>query len=471
MARPVSNQFFRFLTPEIRALLDQAPSRYVRAQVLGFAGYLCREKRPVSLANQADLLAYGTEIAGLGIPRPKQAARDAAHAWNQMAASVPSWPQTRLLPPISSRALLRYEDLPPELRADCDLYLNTRAEAGEEDLFADNPSDPWAPATVKDRRGKICQLALHYVQSGGRLADLTSLGDFFKGNSHKRILKHIEAQTGGRPNGHAANLAHNLLIIGKYYTHAPDEVLGAIRNAKNKFRPKKSGMTPKNRARLRLILEDKALPQLLKLPSLFLETLDMSTPTLSDAVRLQSALAIQIELVAPMRAKNLAALDIERQLDFVSTTQCHIIIEGDEVKNDQTLNYVLGVTFIKLYRIYVEIYRPLLLKDQKSSSLFISRTGRTKNPAELGAQMQSFIKDQIGLRMNVHLFRHLTGYIYLLHYPGQYEPVRQLLGHKDIRTTINFYVGLEEDAAFKRYGDILERMIANTDTHQGAQHD
>jgi site-specific recombinase XerD len=220
-----------------------------------------------------------------------------------------------------------------------------------------------------------------------------------------------------------------------------------------------------------LILEDKALPQLLKLPSLFLETLDISTPTLADAVRLQSALAIQIELVAPMRAKNLAALDIERQLDFVSTTQCHIIIEGDEVKNDQTLNYVLGVTFIKLYRIYVEIYRPLLLKDQKSSSLFISRTGRTKNPAELGAQMQSFIKDQIGLRMNVHLFRHLTGYIYLLHYPGQYEPVRQLLGHKDIRTTINFYVGLEEDAAFKRYGDILERMIANTDTHQGAQHD
>jgi site-specific recombinase XerD len=218
-------------------------------------------------------------------------------------------------------------------------------------------------------------------------------------------------------------------------------------------------MTAKNRARLRTILEDKALPRLLKLPSTFVDTLDTSNPTLADAVRLQSALAIQIELVAPMRAKNLSALDIEAHFDFVSDTQCHIIIEGDEVKNDQTLNYVLGESFIRIYRVYVDIYRPLLLKARASTALFITRTGRTKDPAELAAQVQRFIEDQTGLRMNIHLFRHLTGYIYLLHYPGQYEPVRQLLGHKDIRTTVNFYVGLEEDAAFKRYGQILERLI------------
>ena len=79
----------------------------------------------------------------------------------------------------------------------------------------------------------------------------------------------------------------------------------------------------------------------------------------------------------------------------------------------------------------------------------------------MGAQVQLFIKEQTGIRLNIHLFRHLTGYIYLHHYPGQYEPVRQLLGHKDVRTTISFYVGLEEDANFKRYGEILDRLIAS----------
>jgi len=48
----------------------------------------------------------------------------------------------------------------------------------------------------------------------------------------------------------------------------------------------------------------------------------------------------------------------------------------------------------------------------------------------------------------------------LQNYTGQYEPVRQLLGHKDLRTTVSFYVGLEEDAAFKRYGEILDRLTS-----------
>jgi site-specific recombinase XerD len=161
-----------------------------------------------------------------------------------------------------------------------------------------------------------------------------------------------------------------------------------------------------------------------------------------------------------MRAKNLASLDINQHFDFVSDTQAHIIIESDDVKNKVMLNYVLGARFMKLYRLYVLHYRPLLSGEYQTSALFISRTGRTKNPAELATQLQSFIKEGTGLRMNVHLFRHLTGYIFLRHYPGEYEPVRQLLGHKSVKTTIAFYVGLEEDATFKRYGAILDELIA-----------
>jgi site-specific recombinase XerD len=143
----------------------------------------------------------------------------------------------------------------------------------------------------------------------------------------------------------------------------------------------------------------------------------------------------------------------------VSDTQCHIDIEADDVKNDQNLSYVLGETFVRLFRVYVDVYRPLLMGPQNSSALFVSRHGRSKDPSELAGQLQRFIHKGVVLRMNVHLFRHLTGYIYLRHHPGEYEPVRQLLGHKDIRTTINFYVGLEEDAAFKRYGAILDQLL------------
>ena len=467
MARPVSNPFAHFLTPEARRLLDQAPDRHTRSQGLGFVGYLCREGIPLSDATDAYLRAYGLEITGLGIARPKQATRDAARAWNKLAEAVPGWPQQRLIPPTSSRALLRFEDLPDEFKRDCLTYLSSRAEAGEDDLFSDSSTDPWAAATVKDRRGKLCQLALHYVETGGRLSDLKSLSDLFVGNAHKKILKRIMSKTGGQKNGHAANLAHNMLIIAKHHVKAPQEVIDAIRNAKNNLRPGKTGMTAKNKARLRALIQDKDLPRLLKLPSDFIDTLDVSCPTLSDAVKVQSALAIQIVLLAPMRAKNLAALDIDEHFDFVSEAQCHIEIKGVDVKNDADLSYVLGPRFMRLYHLYVDVYLPLLRKGSNSSALFISRNGLVKSPAALGSQVQAFIKAQTGLYVNIHLFRHLAGYIFLLHTPGQYEPVRQLLGHKDIRTTTNFYVGLEDETIFKSYSAILERLMTEIFDDEG----
>ena len=47
MARPTSNPYAAYLTKEARLLLEQAPDRYVRSNVLGLAGYLCRERRPL----------------------------------------------------------------------------------------------------------------------------------------------------------------------------------------------------------------------------------------------------------------------------------------------------------------------------------------------------------------------------------------------------------------------------------------
>ena len=58
--------------------------------------------------------------------------------------------------------------------------------------------------------------------------------------------------------------------------------------------------------------------------------------------------------------------------------------------------------------------------------------------------------------MNAHLFRHLAAFLYLKVHQGEYETVRLLLGHKSIQTTIGFYCGLEQPAAFERYDQVLD---------------
>ena len=459
MPRPVSNPFAPFMTPPVRLALDQTDCRYTRSQLFGFAGYVCREGLTLADVRQEHLLAYGAECEALGLARPKQVTRDAAHAWNRMIGKL-GWPKTQLVPPSSTRASIRYQDLPEALRQDGDTYFGARAGHGDDDLFNESAPEPLAAATLKDRKGKLCQLVAHYVEGGGKLKDLQSLSDLTSEAAIRRILGHIWEKAGRKRNAHGANLARLLRLIAQHHCKAPRHALDMIRAAEKKLQERQSGMTDKNKKRLRTILEDKHFIKFLRLPMITLDTVDPTAPTLTDALAIQSALAMQILLEAPMRAKNLAELDLDRHFDFVSDMQCHIDIEADDVKNDQVLSYVLGENFCRLFRLYVDIYRPLLLGEHTSSALFISRHGRHKNAAELASQLQRFIQEGVGLRMNVHLFRHLTGYIYLRHHPGEYEPIRQLLGHKDLRTTVNFYVVLEEDAAFKRYGAILDQLIS-----------
>jgi integrase len=57
--------------------------------------------------------------------------------------------------------------------------------------------------------------------------------------------------------------------------------------------------------------------------------------------------------------------------------------------------------------------------------------------------------------MTVHQFRHAAGAIILKKRPGEYELVRQLLGHKNVQTTINAYIGLDGIQASEIYNKII----------------
>jgi integrase len=61
--------------------------------------------------------------------------------------------------------------------------------------------------------------------------------------------------------------------------------------------------------------------------------------------------------------------------------------------------------------------------------------------------------------MTVHQFRHAAGAIILKKRPGEYELVRRLLGHKNVQTTINCYIGLENIQASEIFSKlIMEQM-------------
>jgi integrase len=57
--------------------------------------------------------------------------------------------------------------------------------------------------------------------------------------------------------------------------------------------------------------------------------------------------------------------------------------------------------------------------------------------------------------MTVHQFRHAAAAIILQRRPGEYELVRRILGHHNVQTTINSYVGLENIQANEIFSKIV----------------
>lgn len=73
------------------------------------------------------------------------------------------------------------------------------------------------------------------------------------------------------------------------------------------------------------------------------------------------------------------------------------------------------------------------------------------------------IRQETGLQLNVHLFRHLAAKLFLAAHPGEYETVRLLLGHKSLATTVRIYCGLEQSDAMRRYDMVLDRYRADSE--------
>lgn len=118
----------------------------------------------------------------------------------------------------------------------------------------------------------------------------------------------------------------------------------------------------------------------------------------------------------------------------------HIVIPPEEVKNATPLSFEVSEAVSDVLDVYLERYRPRLAGDPMGS-LFPSRNGGPKTPAQLAEQIKRTIRRETGIDLNAHAFRHLAALLFLRAHPGEYPTVQLLLGHKTLSTTLGAYCG------------------------------
>jgi integrase len=74
----------------------------------------------------------------------------------------------------------------------------------------------------------------------------------------------------------------------------------------------------------------------------------------------------------------------------------------------------------------------------------------------LSQQIRGVLADWVGIDMTPHQFRHFAGRVMQQHSPGAFAAIAQLLGHKDVRTTIAYYAELDTLSAGRQFDAFLE---------------
>jgi len=393
------------LMPEWRALLAQA-SDACRYRLSRLARYCSgRGLGPVAV-DDAVMAGFGQALLqGSLMGRPKQVHRSACVAWNECVDRVTGWPQQMLTVPNHRLDFsLAWSLFPGSFQADVDAYLDHLAG---NDLLADTASHPASPVTLKFRRIQLRQIASALVHSGWKPDTICSLADLVAVDAAKRILSFFLKRHGQRKSGQIHNIALLLVNIARHWAEAPPEQLEQLQKLRRRMDPEKKGLTDKSRARLLQFEDDENIRKLVRLPGLHAaEARRQDRGGITAALKMQTALALGILLVCPIRVKNLASLNLERHIrrSRPGSGIVHLVIPAHEVKNRADLEFELPADVVAILDRYLEVYRPRLV-DGPNPWLFPARSGASKPPGPFGTQLSEAIRRTTGLKVNVHLFR------------------------------------------------------------------
>jgi integrase len=327
---------------------------------------------------------------------------------------------------------------------------------GGENLLDENaPDQACKPSTINARRNYLRLAAPAAVKQGVPVESIRSLAerslaDLVSPPVVRLILEHYLAKKDGKIVTFTIDLANRLYAIARNYVKAPEEERRQLERFCLKLRPKRGrrrpGLTEKNAAVIRAFKDPQNRARLMALPRRhFDEALAEREALVQAAVKAEIALAIQFELVAPMRLANLAALHLEKNVIRVGGPEptYHLVIPPDNVKNDLPLEYPLPKVVSEMLERYITEFRPRLCRSD-NPWLFPGELDGYKTEGTLSGQIIKRIVKDLGIRVTPHQFRHLAAAFILEKDPANHEFVRRVLGHKNLQTTINFYVGARD---------------------------
>ena len=446
---------------------DRLPAQTLRRRLSRLIDFCAAGGIPPDAVTADTMASFHRHLeASPRVKVPKKAMRAACTAWNEAARTVPGWPATTVPVPSWSKTYKLADGVLPE-SFEADLARLYRRLSVVDLLDENAPRKPLRPATLATKMAHLRELAAGAVHAGVPVETLTDLATLLRPQTLKIALQwHLDRRDGASGPG-LIEMGRDAYTTAKNYCRLSADNVAAIKSMVGRLGDRERGMTRKNRQRLAAFDDRRLVRALFKLPDKLEAMAVAKDQPRKGAVLVQTAILIELWLFAPMRAKNMRELEPERHIvqhGSAKTGSTYIEIEALQMKTAEAMQWPLPEHAVARLNRYIKNWRPLL-GGKASPWLFPGRDpSKPKHGVSIAAQVGETIWEQLGVRMNPHLFRHLAGWLYLDLDPGNYEGPRRFLGHRDINTTTTYYTGLESAAAARLYDAKVLELVGLDDT-------
>lgn len=470
------------LPPDWRALLAAVPEEARRSCLRGFARFCAQAGVAPAAVTDTALAEYGAQSAATRLgAAAKDCVATTAAAWNGcVRAKLPGWPGMLLTAPRKRQPYtLPLEAYPQSFQGEVESYRRriTATDTGGQRrgrfvVRSSGLAKPLKPASVRTRLFAIRQAAGILVLIGeSKAEDIRSLRDLVQPVARvgavldwlaeRHAVKHALADGAPVTGGQVAQVAETLRQIAAHHVGLTGDDLVEIQGWAAAVGVRRQiGMTEKAKERLHKLIQPRQRALLLHLPDrLMAEARAAASPQEAGRLALWAA-ALEVLLCCPLRQRSLRELRLDRnlqRLDPRTGTLTRLVLYPDNMKAQNHLDWPVPARSAALIDEYIRKFRPAIAAPDNPYLLPGENGTGARSHNGLSAALVKKITEYVGVRTNLHLLRHLAAWAYLKAHPGRYEDVRRILGHKDVRTTMAFYVEFETAAAAARFDGVILR--------------
>ena len=160
--------------------------------------------------------------------------------------------------------------------------------------------------------------------------------------------------------------------------------------------------------------------------------------------------------------QNLSSLKFDEHLHWPQGRRQPALLtfRNDETKNDAPLEFEIAAQLADRFLVYRNEIAPEVT-GKRPDAVFVTLTGRPRTQAAIKVAIEKTVLRPLGVKLTPHQFRHFVAKISLDANPGAYELVRESLGHKNMKTTTNFYAGIDTRRAGRAHAELIMKLREN----------